>query len=82
MEFYRRFILSKKNDFKAKKSGADAVKFQVWNPEHLKKGNDTDGREIYIRKLFSEKYKLLKNFAKKTQLNVLYLFLIKRGYLW
>ena len=48
--------LAKRMILKAKKSGADAVKFQVWNPEHFKKGNGTPMvEEIYIRKLLSEK---------------------------
>ena len=49
--------LAKRMILKAKKSGADAVKFQVWNPEHLKKGKwDTDGRRnIYKKAFLSEK---------------------------
>lgn len=63
--------LAKRMILKAKKSGADAVKFQVWNPEHLKKGKwDTDGRrKIYKKAFLSEKkYKILKDFAKKNSI--------------
>ena len=43
--------LAKKMIAAAKKSGADAVKFQIWDPSNLKNGPwDKDGRrEIYIR---------------------------------
>ena len=37
----------------AKKGGADAVKFQIWDPKFLKKGPwDKDGEEKFIKKLF------------------------------
>ena len=46
----------------AKDSGADAVKFQVWDPQYLKSGSwDTDGRKKY-EKAFLDINKL-KNFA-------------------
>ena len=37
--------LAKKMILAAKKSGADFVKFQIWNPKNLKSGSwDYDGR--------------------------------------
>ena len=48
--------LAKKMILSAKKSGADAVKFQLWNPQNLKKGDwDHDGRrEIYKKAQLTE----------------------------
>ncbi len=66
--FIGNLSLAKKMILKAKKSGADAVKFQIWDPKFLKKGDwDLDGRrKIYEKASLNErKYKLLKNFAKK-----------------
>ena len=41
----------------AKKNGADAVKFQIWNPKNLKKGPwDKDGRrELYEKSYLNKK---------------------------
>ena len=60
--------LAKKMILEAKKSGADAVKFQIWNPKFLKAGSwDTDGRRNIYEKAFlnEKKYKILKSFSKK-----------------
>ena len=44
--FLGNLSLAKKMITMAKKSGADAVKFQIWNPKYLKKGPwDKDGRK-------------------------------------
>ena len=47
-------ILQKKWILSAKKAGADAVKFQIWDPKYLRKGPwDKDGRrEIYEKAFF------------------------------
>tara|TARA_B100000989_G_scaffold285589_1_gene253444 strand:+ start:25466 stop:26290 length:825 start_codon:yes stop_codon:yes gene_type:complete len=69
--FIGNLSLAKKMILKAKKSGADAVKFQIWDPKFLKKGDwDLDGRrKIYEKASLNErKYKLLKNFAKKNSI--------------
>ena len=63
--------LAKKMILEAKKSGADAVKFQIWNPKFLKAGSwDTDGRRNIYEKAFlnEKKYKILKSFSKKNSL--------------
>lgn len=63
--------LAKKMIMRAKKAGADAVKFQIWDPKYLKKGAwDQDGRRKIYEKAFLDesKYKQLKNFAKKNSL--------------
>ncbi len=55
----------------AKESGADAVKFQVWDPQYLKSGSwDTDGRkEIYEKAFLDEnKFKKLCDFANKLKI--------------
>ena len=53
MEFLRNTSLAKKMILAAKNSGADFVKFQIWNPKYLKEGDwDHDGRKKYITKLF------------------------------
>ena len=60
--------LAKKMIKAAKSSGADFVKFQIWNPKNLKTGAwDDDGRrEIYLKAfLDKKKFKLLYNFSKK-----------------
>jgi len=59
--------LAKKMINAAKKCGADAVKFQIWNPEYLKKGSwDKDGRiEIYNKaKLSIDTFLQLKKYCK------------------
>ena len=51
--------LAKKLILSAKKNGADAVKFQIWNPKNLKKGPwDKDvRRELYEKYyLYKKKY--------------------------
>ncbi len=63
--------LAKKMIASAKKSGADAVKFQIWNPKFLKKGKwDKDGRrKIYEKaQLTKKKYLELKKFSKKNSI--------------
>lgn len=63
--------LAKKMIVSAKKSGADAVKFQMWDPKFLAPGAwDTDGRrEIYNKAyLDKKKYLLLKRFSKKLKI--------------
>ena len=63
--------LAKKMILSAKKSGADAVKFQVWDPATLRNGPwDKDGRrKIYEKStLTSKKYKLLKKFSHKNNI--------------
>ena len=52
----------------AKNSGADYVKFQIWNPKNLKPGPwDKDGRkEIYFKAFLNKnKFKILYNYSKK-----------------
>jgi len=64
--------LAKKMIIAAKKSGADAVKFQIWNPKNLKKGSwDKDGRRELYEKSFldKKKYKLIYDFSKKNKIN-------------
>jgi len=63
--------LAKKMIISAKKCGADAVKFQIWNPKNLKKGLwDTDGRkELYEKSYLDQKrYKILYDFSKKNKI--------------
>ena len=63
--------LAKKMIVSAKKSGADAVKFQIWNPKFLKKGKwDNDGRrKIYEKaQLTKKKYLELKKFSRKNSI--------------
>ena len=69
--FIGNLSLAKRMILKAKKSGADAVKFQIWNPKFLKSGDwDLDGRRRIYEKAFldEKKYKLLKSFAKKNSI--------------
>lgn len=64
--------LAKKMILSAKKSGADAVKFQIWNPKNLKEGSwNNDGRRRLYEKSFldKKKYKLLYYFSKKNKIN-------------
>ena len=63
--------LAKKMILSAKRSGADAVKFQIWNPKNLKKGSwDKDGRRKLYEKSFldKKKYKSLYDFSKKNNI--------------
>jgi|TARA_B100002052_G_scaffold299175_1_gene335970 N,N'-diacetyllegionaminate synthase len=63
--------LAKKMVLAAKKSGADAVKFQIWNPINLKKGPwDKDGRRKIYEKAFlnKERYISLKKYSKKIEI--------------
>ena len=60
--------LAKKMITMAKASGADAVKFQLWNPKNLKPGAwDNDGRrKLYLKSYLDyKKFKLLYRFSKK-----------------
>ena len=60
--------LAKKMIKAAKDNNADAVKFQLWNPNNLKKGPwDNDGRrEIYFKSFLNyEKFKNLYAYSKK-----------------
>ena len=69
--FLGKIDLAKKMIISAKKSGADAVKFQIWNPKNLKKGPwDTDGRRALYQKSFldKKKYKLLYEFSIKNKI--------------
>ena len=62
--------LAKKMIKSAKENGADAVKFQIWNPKNLKPGPwDNDGRrKLYNRSyLDTKKYKILFKYAKKLK---------------
>ena len=70
--FLGNISLAKKMILSAKKSGADAVKFQIWNPKNLKKGSwDNDGRRELYEKSFldKKKYKMLYDFSKKNKIN-------------
>ena len=63
--------LAKKMILAAKRNGADAVKFQMWNPRNLKKGPwDLDGRRKIYEKSFldSKKYSEIFNFSKKNNI--------------
>ena len=63
--------LAKDMIISAKKSGADAVKFQVWDPNYLKDGSwNTDGRlEIYRKaQLDVKKFKELYEFSEKNKI--------------
>jgi len=64
--------LAKKMILSAKKAGADAVKFQIWNPKYLKKGSwDLDGRRKIYEKAYltKEKYLKLKKYADKNSIH-------------
>lgn len=70
--FLGNISLAKKMILSAKKSGADAVKFQIWNPKNLKAGSwDNDGRRKLYEKSFLDrkKYKLLFDFSKKNKIS-------------
>ena len=62
--------LAKKMILAAKNSGADFVKFQIWNPDNLKSGSwDKDGRrEIYKKSFLDEKkFKILSRYSSKKK---------------
>ena len=66
--FLGKINLAKKMILAAKRNGADAVKFQIWDPKNLKRGPwDNDGRKELYQKSFLDKkrFKLLYNFSKK-----------------
>ena len=70
--FLGEISLAKKMILSAKKAGADAVKFQIWNPKNSKKGSwDNDGRRELYEKSFldKKKYKVLYDFSKKNKIN-------------
>ena len=70
--FLGNISLAKKMILSAKKSGVDAVKFQIWNPKNLKTGSwDNDGRRKLYEKSYldKKKYKLLYDFSKKNKIN-------------
>ena len=63
--------LAKKMINEAKKSGADFVKFQIWNPKNLKKGAwDNDGRKEIYKKAFlnKQKFKILFDYSKRNKI--------------
>ena len=69
--FLGKISLAKKLILSAKKNGADAVKFQIWNPKNLKKGPwDKDGRrELYEKSyLDKNKYSELFNYSKRNNI--------------
>jgi len=69
--FIGKISLAKKMILSAKKSGADYVKFQIWDPQFLKSGAwDNDGRrKIYEKAALSlEKYMHLKKYAKSIKI--------------
>ena len=66
--FVGNLSLAKKMIKSARSNGADFVKFQIWDPKFLKKGDwDTDGRKKIYEKAFldSERYLYLKKYSKK-----------------
>ncbi len=69
--FLGKINLAKKMILAAKRNGADAVKFQIWDPKNLKRGPwDNDGRKELYQKSFLDKkrFKLLYNFSKKNKI--------------
>ena len=69
--------LAKKMILSAKRSGADAVKFQIWNPKNLRKGSwDKDGRRKLYEKSFLDKKSInhYTTFPKKIIYVVLHLY--------
>jgi sialic acid synthase SpsE len=55
----------------AKNNGADAVKFQIWDPKFLKAGKwDKDGRKQIYQKAYldKDKYLKIKNICKKNKI--------------
>lgn len=64
--------LAKKMIRSAKENGADAVKFQLWNPNNLAPGEwDNDGRkEIYLKAFVDEKkFRELYDYSKSISIN-------------
>ena len=62
--------LAKKMILQAKKSGADFVKFQIWDPKKLKKGAwDYDGRRKIYEKAYlnKNKYLQIKKYCTKIK---------------
>ena len=60
--------LAKKMILKAKEAGADAVKFQIWDPKFLKDGAwNFDGRRKIYEKAF---LKIEKEKAKRICINL------------
>ncbi len=69
--FMGKISLAKSMIDAAKKSGADFVKFQIWNPDNLETGDwDHDGRrKIYQKAYLNEKrYKQIHNYCKKIKI--------------
>ena len=69
--FVGNLSLAKKMILAAKKSGANAVKFQIWDPKFLKNGEwDYDGRRAIYKKAYlnEKKYKILKKFSKQNSI--------------
>ena len=69
--FLGRLSLAKKMIISAKNSGADCVKFQIWNPKYLKSGPwDYDGRRLIYEKAYlnKTKYALLNKFCEKNKM--------------
>jgi len=69
--FLGNLSLAKKMIDEAKVSGADFVKFQIWNPKNLKKGEwDNDGRKEIYKKAFldKQKFKILFDYSKKKKI--------------
>tara|TARA_B100000214_G_scaffold375602_1_gene363200 strand:- start:2021 stop:2839 length:819 start_codon:yes stop_codon:yes gene_type:complete len=70
--FLGNISLAKKMILSAKKSGADYVKFQIWNPKNLKPGKwDLDGRRQIYNKAFLDqtKFKILYDYSKKIRID-------------
>ena len=68
--FLGNISLAKKMIKSAKKAGADAVKFQIWDPKFLKKGPwDKDGRRKIYEKAFlnEKKYNILNSEKLKLE---------------
>lgn len=64
--------IAKKMIVSAKRAGANAVKFQIWDPKFLKKGAwDKDGRRKIYEKAFlnEKKYSQLKTFSRSIKIN-------------
>ena len=69
--FLGNLTLAKKMIDAAKDSGADFVKFQIWNPDNLKNGAwDKDGRKEIYKKAFlnKKKFQNLFDYSKKKNI--------------